>query len=388
LELTAQMATRAGVNLWQQEPNLEALFISPLGVMLPDGTTAAFNDANGGKKILEERAYVYEAAYAATHNPIFAAICEDSQRNDREAFLFGVPTIDPGALPKPKSAVFPIAGLATLRAPTGDLTEILKFGPQGGVHGHWDKLTEVIYAKGVVMSVDPGSQRYGIATHFTWDRMTVAHNTVGVDETVQAPATGKLISWESKPEFTAVTADAGPVYSNADLQRTSLVTSDYVLELTTGRSTDGKAHDFDLSYHNYGVEHADGEFSAYSGFPQRDGYQILSKNQVAHVPGDFHTKFEMDDGKSMNVWVLGDGKTDEVFTGLGLGPQLVHKIPYFIVRHHDLSTQFVAVMQPGPTTAKIVSVTSADGSIKIKSSQWEDTIQLGSPIAYRRTALP
>jgi len=264
----------------------------------------------------------------------------------------------------------------------------MKFGPQGGVHGHWDKLTEVIYAKGVVMSVDPGSQRYGMPTHYTWDRMTVAHNTIGVDERVQAPATGKLISWQSEAEFSAVTADAGPVYPNADLQRTSLLTSDYVLEITTGRSTDGKEHDFDLSYHNYGVEHPDGEFAAYSGFPKRDGYQILMNNQVAHLAGDFHTDFEMPEGKSMNVWVLGDGKTDEVFTGLGLGPQLVHKIPYFIVRHHDLATKFVAVLQPGPTEANIVGVTNADGLITIKSTKWEDTIQLGSKITYHRAALP
>jgi hypothetical protein len=65
--------------------------------------------------------------------------------------------------------------------------------PNGGSHGHYDKLTEVIYAKGMVMSVDPGSQRYGMPIHFAWDRLTVAHNTVGVDETSQVPATGRLI---------------------------------------------------------------------------------------------------------------------------------------------------------------------------------------------------
>ena len=243
----------------------------------------------------------------------------------------------------------------------------------------------MIFAKGIVMSVDPGSQKYGVPSHFTWDRMTVAHNTIGVDETTQTEATGTLLFWQAEPEFTAVTADAGPVYKSADLQKTVLLTSDYVLQVTTGKSTDGKEHDFDLSYHNYGVQHADGTFEPYSGFPQRDGYQHLTDNRTARVTGDFHTKFVMDEGKEMNVWVLGNGKPSQVFIGLGLGPHLTVKVPYTLVRRHGASARFVAVFEPGPTQAKIVSISSAaDGTIHIRSTQWEDTIAIGEKVAYRR----
>jgi hypothetical protein len=389
LELTAEMSKRAGVDLWKQEPNLEALFVSPLAEMWPDGTTPAFNDANGGKHILEERGPLYELAYTELHNPLFATIDAQNKRDSLEAFLFGVPSIDASTLPQPRSAVFPIAGLATLRAPAGDLTEIMKFGPHGGSHGHNDKLNDVIFAKGIVMSVDPGTQKYGVPSHFTWDRMTVAHNTIGVDETAQAQATGKLLFWQADPEFTAVTADAGPVYKNADLQKTALLTSDYVLQVTTGKSTDGKEHDFDLSYHNYGVQHADGTFAPYTGFPQRDGYQHLTENQTARVTGDFHTKFVMDGGKEMNLWVLGSGNPSQVFTGLGLGPHLTVKIPYTIVRRHGAAARFVAVLEPGPARAKIMSVTnSPDGTIRIRSSKWEDTIAIGEKVVYHRQAIP
>jgi oligo-alginate lyase len=389
LERTAQMAARNGVNLWKQEPNLEALFVSPLGLIFPDGTTPSFNDSNGNLPVLKERASEYEVAYTATHDPLFAAICAEYKRDNREAFLFGVPSIDPSTLPKPKSAVFPIAGYATMRAPVGDLTEIMKFGPHGGSHGHYDKLTEVIFAKGTTMSVDPGSQSYGLPIHFTWDRVTVAHNTLGVDETSQVPATGKLISWQAEPEFTAVTADAGPVYPNADLQRTSLLTSDYVLEITTGQTTDGKEHDFDLSYHNYGVEHPDGNFAPYSGFPQKDGYQHLTENKMAEIAGTFHTRFEMDKGRDMEMWVLGDAGPSQVFTGVGPGPHITNLVPYAIVRRHGASAKFVTLLVPGPTPLKNVTVTAAeDGTIHIRSSMWEDTIAIGSQVTYRRTALP
>jgi oligo-alginate lyase len=388
LELTAQMAKRAGVNLWKQEPNLEALFVSPLAEMWPDGTTPGFNDANGGKHILQERGPLYELAYTELRNPLFAAIDLQNNRNSLEAFLFGVPSIDASSLPKPKSAVFSNAGLATLRAPQGDLTEMVKFGPHGGSHGHFDKLNDLIFAKGMVMSVDPGTQKYGVPSHFTWDRMTVAHNTLGVDEMAQTPATGKLLSWQAEPEFTAVTADAGAVYKNANLQRTALLTSEYALEITVGKSTDGNEHDFDLSYHNYGVQHADGTFSPYSGFPQKEGYQHLTENQSARIPGDFHTRFVMDEGKEMNVWVLGDGNPNQVFTGLGLGPHLTVKIPYTIVRRHGASARFVAIFEPGPTQSKIVNVTTAaDGTIHIRSTKWEDAISAGEKVSYRRTPI-
>jgi hypothetical protein len=172
------------------------------------------------------------------------------------------------------------------------------------------------------------------------------------------------------------------------LQRTSLLTSDYVLQITTGRSTDGQEHDFDLSYHNYGAQHADGAFAPYTGFPKRDGYELLTENRAAHVSGDFHTKFVMDEGKEMNVWVLGGAKPSQVFTGLGLGPHLTVKIPYTIVRRHGTAAHFVAVFEPGPTEAKIASVTStADGTIHIRSSKWEDTIAIGEKVAYHREVL-
>ncbi len=386
LELIAQMSTRAGVNLWKQEPNLEALLESPLGVMFPDGTLPAFNDS--GPVDLYSEAELYEPAYTALRNPEFAAIDYHAGRNNRYAFLFGVPSIDPASLPKPKSAVFPDAGYATLRAPVGDLTEIMKFGPHGGGHGHYDKLNEIIYAKGTTMSVDPGSHFYGLEVHKTWDKETVAHNTVSVDEQVQKPATGKLIAWQAEPEFTAVTADAGPVYDNVDLQRTSILTSDYIVEITTAKSTDGKEHDFDWNYHNFGVQHADGTFAPYSGFPQRDGYQHLSENQSAEIAGDVHSVFKLENGSEMNLWMLGDGKASQVFTGVAPSHNLRIKAPYIIVRRHGDSARFVAVLAPGPAAAKIMSITDTNGEIHVRSPKWEDTIVPGAKVAYHRVARP
>ena len=117
-----------------------------------------------------------------------------------------------------KSAVFPDAGYAMLRAKNTDLSVILKFGPHGGGHGHYDKLGEIVYAEGRTQAVDPGTQLYGMALHKEWDQMSVAHNTITVDELRQDQATGKLVAWKDGDNYVAVTASAGPAYKFAVLK--------------------------------------------------------------------------------------------------------------------------------------------------------------------------
>jgi hypothetical protein len=60
------------------------------------------------------------------------------------------------------SEVLPNAGVATLRVRGSDHTLALKFGPHGGGHGHFDKLTFISYANGKHLAVDPGTQAYGL----------------------------------------------------------------------------------------------------------------------------------------------------------------------------------------------------------------------------------
>ncbi len=229
-------------------------------------------------------------------------------------FCSGSPDIPGNNLPPLKSAVFPNAGYATLRAPEGDLTEVIKFGPHGGGHGHLDKLGEVIYAYGGLMSVDPGTQFYGVASHATWDKETVAHNTIVVDETSQARATGRLLSWLAEREFTSVMADAGSVYPNLTLRRRIVLTSHYVLEITDVESMDGANHIFDWVYHNSGQQQLSLQMSPWTNFPQRDGYQHLTENRTISTNNSWKDLFEIKSDTrvavhGMQLWMLGSADT-------------------------------------------------------------------------------
>lgn len=279
LAMTAQMATRKGINLWKQEPNLVALFHSPLGVMLPDGRLPAFNDS--GSPDLYEQDYLYEVAYAATSDPALLTVIEHGLRSDREAFLFGVEHLPHAAPPKLVSTIFREAGYAALRSPNSDLTVIMKFGAHGGAHGHFDKLNFVLYSHGQMLAVDPGTHPYGIPIHREWDSMTIAHNTISVDQQRQSASTGKLLDWHVGDDWVAVRADAGEVYPGVRLQRTILLTRRYVLITDQSESADGRPHCYDWAYHNTGTESLVSPLKV-------EPYTLTAQNGYQHLTNTMH----------------------------------------------------------------------------------------------------
>jgi hypothetical protein len=376
LTMTAQMASRKGIDLWQQEPNLLALFHSPLGVLLPDGSLPAFNDS--GSPNLYDQSFLYEVAYAASRDPVLLNVIEHGARGDREAFLFGTPQLPKAAAPPLASAVFPEAGYATLRSPTSDLTAIMKFGPHGGGHGHYDKLNLILFSHGITLGEDPGTHFYGLPIHHEWDSMTIAHNTISVDGQRQAQATGKLVDWHVGDGWTAIRADAGAAYTTANLQRTILLTSNYVLIVDRCESKDSQPHTFDWAWHDVGTETMTMTLAVepYT-FSGTNGYQHLSHVMHGSTPDDIATHFVADRKPApvasesdstpatydsaprpksdtahaeLDLQMLGAPAT-EVFTGGGPSRDSQTPIPFVIVRRSGISTTFVTLLVPsgGPT---------------------------------------
>jgi len=331
----------------------------------------------------------------------FGGTLDHGGRGNRNALLFGAPRVASTTMPAMTSSLLPIAGFARLHAATGDFTEVIKFGPHGGGHGHLDKLGEVIYAHDGMMSVDPGTQFYGVASHDTWDRSTVAHNTVVVDERSQDKATGKLIQWQADSEFTAVEVDAGPVYAGILLRRRVIMTPRYILEITTADATDGADHTFDWVYHNFGKQELLLAAKPWSGFTAHDGYQHLTANHISKPTADWEDVFRMpaSDGsadRGMHIWMLGDvgskgmpGLDTQVMTGFGLGPDLNTPVPYVMARRQGRSTQFIALMEPFSEHPTIHAFARVSGNSPLRSkytvegSGWKDVITVGDRVAIQ-----
>jgi hypothetical protein len=381
LSATAEMAKRHGVDLWKQELALSSMFRSPLGVMMPDGKLPAFNDSEEVR--LYGNAPIYELAYENTHDPMLLAILDNAPRTSKEALLFGVASLPETKSSLLKSAVFPDAGYAMLRAKNTDLSVILKFGPHGGGHGHYDKLGEIVYAEGRTQAVDPGTQLYGMALHKEWDQMSVAHNTITADELRQDQATGKLIAWKDGSDYVAVTASAGAAYKFADLTRSILVTDAYALQVDRAHATDGKPHIFDFNYHNFGKQTMQVQMMPYGGLPSANGYMHLEQVQRGETSGNIMTSFE-NEGTTLSLEVLG-GTAAEVFQGVAPGPHPAVKVPFVIVRRKAIDVEFISLLVPSRGMSPTITASAAqDGTITVHGPNWVDSVALGPVISYRR----
>lgn len=287
----AEAAARNGIDLYEQEPALRSMFEAPLKMTFPNGRLPAFSDS----KEVDLFGYdtLYEAAYARYGDPLFATVLGRRSRG-LNALVWGVAELPKTEPPALASVVFPESGYAVLRAPASDHTVMVKFGPHGGGHGHYDKPGFVSFANGATMAIDPGTQSYAAPTHNTWDKVTVAHNTVVVDEGVQKESTGALVWSEmDAAEYRAVRVSAGAAaVPGVTLERTLLVTSEYAIDLFDAIATDGKAHKFDWIYHNEGTLAAEPAPEGAPTLGKANGYQHLTKLSGGRVDGPWKATFD------------------------------------------------------------------------------------------------
>jgi len=120
--------------------------------------------------------------------------------------------------------VFEDAGHAILRTRgPAQLTAALTFGPYGGFHGHYDKLSFVFFGFGRELAVDPGrarSQAYRLPIHRNWYKATIAHNAVLVDGKSQKHCPGRRKESESRRrEAGAIRARRRPRRGSGKLRR-------------------------------------------------------------------------------------------------------------------------------------------------------------------------
>lgn len=293
LAQTAQMARRAGRDLFAR-PALRSMYFAPLLFAQPDLTLPAFNDDGGSS--LVSNASDFEVAYERYGDPAAAGPASKRTRGEA-ALLFGAEALPIAPAPPSASALFPDSGFAVLRAGAGIDQRYLafKFGPHGGWHGHYDKLGFVLFGRGGVLAVDPGTQSYAAPTHATWDKVTLSHNTVVVDGKTQAEATGSLHRYVALPAVSMAAADAGGAYATARLLRTMVLAGDYVVDRFRVRATDGAAHAVDWALHGYGALATSLTTTAYAGLPAGDGYQHVSSPKAAQTDADWTAVFQQGD---------------------------------------------------------------------------------------------
>jgi hypothetical protein len=130
-----------------------------------------------------------------------------------------LPDLPPADEPwSPKSVLLESQGLAVLR--NGDRYVSLESGPQGGGHGHPDRLQLTLHADGVYWLPDPGTGQY-VTRDLFWYRSTLAHNAPLLDGESQPSGRASVECFDDRTEWAWVrgrfdgltrTIAAGPAY--------------------------------------------------------------------------------------------------------------------------------------------------------------------------------
>ncbi|MFW6155308.1 MAG: heparinase II/III domain-containing protein [Planctomycetota bacterium] len=241
-------ARRLGLDLYSH-PRLERMFLVGFDYRLSNGQLPRFGDDTGRTP---DHDVVNEIAYHAYRDDRLLSTLPSEPTFD--SVLYGRDTDRKAEAPPMTSTLFPGAGHAILHTDgPGRLSAAVTFGPYGGFHGHFDKLSFVFTGYGAELGVDPGrarSQAYRLPIHRQWYKSTLGHNAVLVDGRDQQPAAGVLRGYAADAHYAAVAAGAGEAFDAAAHERFCLLTDRYLLVVDELAATDGKSHDYAWLYHN------------------------------------------------------------------------------------------------------------------------------------------
>ena len=341
----AEAARNCGLDLYTAK--FRSMFDGPLALAMPDLVLPNFNDS--GTVPLRNQADIYELAFARFQNPDYLPLIFGSERRGRMALLFGANISSAAAQTEPLSAArgsrnLTASGYAILQSGQGeDATWLcLKYGPHGGGHGHPDKNSFILYSRGQIIGTDAGTHAYGSPLHRDWDKTTLAHNTLVVDEASQEPTTGRCLCFGSERGVDFAITDAGQIYKGVTFTRAAaLLNSNLVVFVDQIQSE--APHTYDLAYHQIGrwvdsPEMAQGERWNAVRAP---GYTHLTQPRSRSVKGGLLTlRTKSPDLPACAIALLSTEPT-EIIKGYGILKTTEDLVPMLLQRRRTQDAAFV-----------------------------------------------
>lgn len=327
----AEAARHAGIDLYSAR--FKSMFDGPLAQAMPNLSLPNFNDSVVVP--LGARADLYELAYARWHDPHYAILLAGSERKGGLGIWFGLSQLPATeAVPARGSRHSAASGYATLMRGTGPAATWLcvKYGPHGGAHGHNDKNHFILYGGGRVVMPDAGMHLYGSPLHDSWDRTSVAHNTLVVDEQSQACAEGRCLAFGTTNGVDYVVTEAGPVYKGVQFVRAIALLNEQLVVVVDRVQADTE-HVFDVACHVTG---------AWQSLPDGRRWTPPSGEGFQHMAGA--TARTCATGLTVTAdaaITLAGGVPTEIITGTGVGASTEDQIPMLLFRRHARETAFV-----------------------------------------------
>ncbi len=346
---------------------------------MSDGSLPRFGD--DVRASARGSAWLMEYAYAATKDPELLPLLPAAPY--WQSVMFGRDTSVTAAPPVLTSRVFRGAGHAILRTKgEAGLTAAFTFGPYGGFHGHFDKLSFVLFGHKEELGVDPGraaSQAYRLPIHRNWYKPSLSHNTVLVDKQPQRPATGKLELFAANDEYAAALASCHAAYPGVKHSRLLVMAPTYLLVVHQLASE--KPHRFDWVYHNRGTGiECDAAKEPGKAPDKFVGTEYLQNLKAGSTDGPIRVQFP---GKTVTThFTMAAAPKTEVLVGDGPCASVLDRVPLIMVTRHGTEATFAAVLEPvrdgqKPTVTEL-SLAQQAGTVQIaiRNGDATDTVVL------------
>ena len=389
VERIVETARRLGIDLYQT-PEVKKMYTVAMDYLMPDGSLPRFGDATGGG-IPGRR---YESAYAYWRDERFLAVL--SEGPTWSSILYGRTEVPKRKGIGLKSSLKEGAGHAILRAdgPEGASGVVMTFGPFGGFHGHFDKLSFVYFALDEEQGFDPGrarSQAYRLPVHRNWYRATTSHNAVLVDRTSQEGVSAHLELFMATDDLAAAAARVDEAYDGIVHHRLMVLRPGFLVVADVLNGTDGRDHTFDWLYHNVGESISSDQASEEGQIPEGQGFEYIQSARIGKTDGLVRTVIG-NRGDQIHVFVSGASES-EVLTGTGVGGSVLDRVPVLMVSRKGPSARFAAVFDPakGDAPSEVVDVTVEDLSsgilVGVKLADGVSEYFAYDPAGVKRTVL-
>jgi len=339
-----ETARRLEINLYSV-PQVKEMYTVALDYQMVDGTLPRFGDAT----TIRIPGRIYESAYHQWKDPLFLSVLPKQPTWD--SILYGH-TEEPETVRqaiKSKSILKSGAGHAILQidGEKGRSSVVLTFGPFGGFHGHFDKLSFVYFGLGRELGYDPGralSQAYRLPVHSNWYRATTSHNTVLVDRSSQTGVEGTSELFVVSPELSATVAHTDKAYEGIMHQRLLILRPGFLVVTDVLTATDGKDHTFDWMYHNLGNKIQSDSAQQSAEPPNGQGFEYLEDVRRGTTDESIRATVTLNEDR-VEITINAEAGS-EVLVGSGVGESVLDRVPLIFVTRQGQNARFAAVIEP------------------------------------------
>src|SRR5437773_497010 len=265
-----------------------------------------------------------------------------------------LPELPAGEAPwEPKTVLLESQGLAVLRRDGRYVS--LECGPQGGGHGHPDRLQLMLHADGVDWLPDPGTGSY-VTRDLFWYRSTLAHNAPRLDGESQPPGNASCECFDDHGEWAWVQGRFN------DLLRMIVTGPAYVVDMTMLAAREEQLLELPWHAAGRGEVHTKGRWD---DDELADEFVTHVQRFVPVAPGPVVLS-QLEGGAQLTAHLVFEGALLEM-EGPGV-PGERDRAKFYVVRTRGRNPRIVTVLEPHKDSSVIRAVRTRGDAIEIETT--------------------